>query len=123
AHVVELKPGVPARTVAAVPLRCGRELRQERPTLAKLEAPSRELSAFAAHLNLVLRHEKQDPTVRERVRGDLANARIVQVEVPRTPVEGVARDAAARSLRDNFEAFWREGHGGTLDEAVMRKFD
>ncbi|HEX7038810.1 MAG TPA: exonuclease SbcCD subunit D [Trueperaceae bacterium] len=123
AHVVELKPGVPARTVAAVPLRCGRELRQERLTLAELEARSRELRAFAGHLKLVLRLEKHDPTVRERVRRDLPNARIVQVEVPRTPVEGVARDAAARSLRDNFEAFWREGHDGTLDEAVMRKFD
>src|SRR5690606_23648523 len=122
AHVVELNPGVPARTVAAVPLRCGRELRQERLTLAELEARSKELRAFAEHLKLVLRLEKHDPTVRERVRRDLPHARIVQVEVPRTPVEGVARDAAARSLRDNFEAFWREGHDGTLDEAVMRKY-
>ncbi len=123
AYVVELRPGVPARTVAAVPLRCGRELRQETLTLPELEARSKELRAFGGHLKLVLRLEKHDPTVRERVRRDLPNARIVQVEVPRTPVEGVVRDAAARSLRENFEAFWREGHDGALDEDVMRKFD
>jgi len=123
AHVVELEPGAPARTVAAVPLRCGRELREERLTLAELEARQAELRAFGGHLKLVVRLERNDPTVRERVRRDLPNARIVQVEVPRTEVEGVVREAAARSLRENFEAFWREGHGGELDEAVMRKFD
>src|SRR5690606_22364381 len=123
AYVVELKPGVPARTVAAVPLRCGRELRQERLTLAELEARQPELRRFNGHLKLVLKLDRHDPTVRERVRRDLPNARIIQVEVPRTPVDGVVRDAAARSLRDNFEAFWREGHGGLLDEAVMSKFD
>lgn len=123
AHVVELRPGVPARTVAAVPLRCGRELRQEHVTLAELEARHDELRRFNGHLKLVVRLERHDPTVRERIRRELPNARIVQVEVPRAPVEGVAREAAARGLRENFEAFWREAHGGELDEDVMRKFD
>ncbi len=122
AYVVELVPGEPARTVAAVPLRCGRELRQERLTVAQLEARRSELRAFGGHLKLTLELERHDPTLRERVRQDLPNARIIQVEVPRTQFEGVVRDAASRSLRENFEAFWRESHDGELDDEVMRQF-
>jgi len=122
AYVVELEPGKPARTVAAEPLRCGRELRQVRVTLAELEARDAELRAFTGHLKLVLELERHDPTVRERVRERLPNARIVQVEVPRSEAPGVASDAATRTLRENFEAYWRETHDGHLDEGVMSKF-
>lgn len=123
AYVVELQPGAPARTVVAHPLRCGKELRQERLTLAELTTREEELRAFPGHLKLVLELEKHDPSVRERVRQSLPGAVIIQVEVPRSETEGVARDAATRSLRDNFEAYWRETHQNKLDEAVMQKFN
>ena len=52
---------------------------------------------------------------------------VIKRDGTRTAYDGyeVARsiEAAARGLRENFEAFWREAHGGELDEDVMRKFD
>ena len=123
AYVVEVSPGVPARTIASVPIKSGRELRVERLTVAQLESRHEELRAFPGHLKVIVQVESSDPSIRERVRQRLPNARVIQVEVPRARVEERPIVSVSGSHRENFVWYWRETHGGEVDAAVMRKFD
>jgi exonuclease SbcD len=119
--VVDAAPGRPA-TIRREPYQGAKPLREERGTLAELEARAEELRE-AGWLKVVLKLDEPDPEVARKVRRFLENAVVIEVDAP----EGEAVASSRRTLADAspvdvYRDFYAQRHGGQPSDELLERF-
>ena len=118
--IVELEPGLPARTYERS-ISAGRRLRDVRGTLEELQTI--ESDSESEWLRVTLVCDGPAPGLADEVREALPGALEVRLEYEREDPERYAAELRRLKPRELFERYYGSRHGAGPDEAVVKLFD